>query len=90
MSFPCADTADPNYSSLNLSAAVMVVCYEVRKAASSLGRASRLCEDEFWDQEKANGEQVEHFYVHLESVMTAIKFHDPENPAAHAENASLV
>jgi tRNA (cytidine32/uridine32-2'-O)-methyltransferase len=72
--------ADPNYSSLNLSAAVMVVCYEVRKAALALDERPAVAEDELWDQEKANGEQVEHFYVHLERVMTAIKFHDPENP----------
>lgn len=72
--------ADPNYSSLNLSAAVMVVCYELRKAALAQEEQTEVGEDEFWDQEKANGEQVEHFYVHLERVMTAIKFHDPENP----------
>ena len=74
--------ADPNYSSLNLSAAVMVVCYEVRKAALALALGERpaVAEDEHWDQEKANSDQVEHFYVHLERVMTAIKFHDPENP----------
>lgn len=72
--------ADPSYSSLNLSAAVMVVCYELRKAALALEELTLVEEDEFWDQEKANGEQVEHFYVHLERVMTAIKFHDPENP----------
>ena len=72
--------ADPNYSSLNLSAAVMVVCYEVRKAALALDERPVVAEDELWDQQKANGEQVEHFYVHLERVMTVIKFHDPENP----------
>ena len=72
--------ADPNYSSLNLSAAVMVVCYEVRKAALALDERPAVAEDEHWDQEKANSEQVEYFYVHLERVMTAIKFHDPENP----------
>jgi len=71
---------DQNYSSLNLSAAVMVVCYELRKAALALEDHAVVEEDEFWDQEKANGEQVEHFYVHLERVMTAIKFHDPANP----------
>ena len=58
----------------------MVVCYEVRKAALALAEQTAVAEDEFWDQEKANGEQMEHVYVHLERVMTAIKFHDPENP----------
>jgi len=72
--------ADPNYSALNLAAAVMVGCYEGRKAAVALAEQTVVAEDEFWDQEKANGEKMEHCYVHLERVMTAIKFHDPENP----------
>ncbi len=71
---------DPGYSSLNLSAAVMVICYELRKAVLALEQQAMPEEDEFWDQQKANAAQVEHFYVHLERVMTAIKFHDPENP----------
>ena len=72
--------ADEHYPSLNLAAAVMVICYEVRKAAlDRIGTAVRA-EDEFWDQEKATGEQVEHFYTHLERVMVKIDFHDPENP----------
>jgi tRNA (cytidine32/uridine32-2'-O)-methyltransferase len=71
-------TAD--YSSLNLAAAVMVICYEVYKKAMSEELAETHEQEEYWDQEKANGEQVEHFYRHLEKVMIAIDFHDPENP----------
>jgi tRNA (cytidine32/uridine32-2'-O)-methyltransferase len=71
---------NPDCSSLNLAAAVMVICYEVFKYDASLDGMAALAEDEFWDQEKATGEQVEHFYEHLEQVMTKIKFHDPENP----------
>ncbi|MFT4748600.1 MAG: tRNA (cytidine32/uridine32-2'-O)-methyltransferase [Pseudohongiellaceae bacterium] len=71
---------NPDCSSLNLAAAVMVICYEVFKYDASLDGRAALAEDEFWDQEKATGEQVEHFYEHLEQVMTKIKFHDPENP----------
>lgn len=72
--------ADENYSSLNLAAAVMVICYEVRKAAlTQIGTVTKA-EDEFWDQEKATGQQVEHFYEHLERVMVKIDFHDPDNP----------
>jgi tRNA (cytidine32/uridine32-2'-O)-methyltransferase len=63
-----------------LAAAVMVICYELFKYDASLDGRAPLAEDEFWDQEKATGEQVEHFYEHLEQVMTKIKFHDPENP----------
>ncbi|NKB32078.1 MAG: tRNA (cytosine(32)/uridine(32)-2'-O)-methyltransferase TrmJ [Pseudomonadales bacterium] len=69
-----------NYSSLNLAAAVMVISYELRKAFAAESDNSEVKEDGFWDQEKATGEQVEHFYNHLERVMVAIDFHDPENP----------
>ena len=72
--------ADENYSSLNLAAAVMVICYELRKAGLDRKGIKDTAEDEFWDQEKATVKQVEHFYQHLERVMIAIDFHDPENP----------
>ena len=71
---------DADSSSLNLASAVMVICYELRKAALAEEALPAAEEDEFWDQEKANGEQVEHFYRHLERVMIAIDFHDPDNP----------
>jgi len=72
--------ANENYSSLNLAAAVMVISYELRKAQLAPTEEPEIDGDEFWDQEKATGEQVEHFYNHLERVMIAIDFHDPENP----------
>ena len=72
--------AEEKYSSLNLAAAVLVICYEIRKAASRKNADHRKQGDEFWDQEFATGQQVEHFYQHLEQVLIDIKFHDPENP----------
>jgi len=72
--------AEEKYSSLNLAAAVLVICYEIRKAASRTNADHRKQGDEFWDQEFATGQQVEHFYQHLEQVLIDIKFHDPENP----------
>jgi|APSaa5957512493_1039668.scaffolds.fasta_scaffold00491_7 tRNA (cytidine32/uridine32-2'-O)-methyltransferase len=71
-------TAD--FSSLNLAAAVMVICYEVYKKGMEGELAETLDEEDYWDKAKANGEQVEHFYRHLEKVMIDIDFHDPENP----------
>jgi tRNA (cytidine32/uridine32-2'-O)-methyltransferase len=72
--------ADSDYSSLNLAAAVMVLSYEIRKAALKLADHSDREEYEYWDQAKATADQVEHFYDHLERVMVAINFHDPDNP----------
>jgi len=72
--------ASPEYSSLNLAAAVMVLCYEIRRAVLRDEEADDKAEDEYWDQERATVEQVEYFYEHLERVLVEIDFHDPDNP----------
>ena len=72
--------AEEKYSSLNLAAAVLVICYEIRKVASEKNTHTQGQDTELWDQEFATGDQVEHFYQHLEQVMIDIKFHDPSNP----------
>ena len=72
--------ASPEYSSLNLAAAVMVLCYEIRRAVLRDEEAADKAEDEYWDQERATVEQVEFFYEHLERVLVEIDFHDPDNP----------
>jgi tRNA (cytidine32/uridine32-2'-O)-methyltransferase len=71
---------NPGYSSLNLAAAVMVICYEVLKQLQSEELSVVKTEEDYWDQERATGQQLEHFFEHLERVMTKIRFHDPENP----------
>ena len=72
--------ASPEYSSLNLAAAVMVLCYEIRRAVLRGEEAGDKAEVEYWDQERATIEQVEYFYEHLERVLVEIDFHDPDNP----------
>jgi len=72
--------ASPEYSSLNLAAAVMVLCYEIRRAVLRDEEADDKAEDEYWDQERATVEQVEYFYEQLERVLVEIDFHDPDNP----------
>jgi len=71
--------ADAEYSSLNLAAAATVVMYETRMAFLALESGS-LTEEEYWDVPRASGEQMEHFYRHLERVLIDLNFHDPENP----------
>lgn len=71
---------NPGYSSLNLAAAVMVICYELLKQLQSEELSVVKSEDEYWDQAKATGRELEHFFAHLERVMIKIRFHDPENP----------
>jgi tRNA (cytidine32/uridine32-2'-O)-methyltransferase len=68
--------ANPDYSSLNLAAAVQVLSYELRVA--SLQEATRLepIADEF---ALASAEYIEQFYQHLEQVLHDIHFLDAHN-----------
>ena len=64
----------PDFSSLNLAMAVQVVTYELR-----LAQAVRLPEYEA-DAPVATSREMENFYEHLERVLTALQFLDPDNP----------
>ncbi|ALO46688.1 RNA methyltransferase [Pseudohongiella spirulinae] len=85
--------ADEAYSSLNLAAAVMVICYEVRLAMLEAQKTGQIpqpvnsgdfydpsVEAEYWDVPKADNHQLELFYEHLEQVLVDMDFHDPKNP----------
>ncbi len=66
--------ANPDYSSLNLAAAVQVLSYELRQAW--LGRAA-------WPQpeiDAASGDEMEKFYVHLETALGELEFLNPGSP----------
>ncbi len=66
---------NPDFSSLNLAMAVQVLTYELRVA-------SMLDAGPAFDSEAppATGEEMEHFYAHLERVVRDVGFLDPENP----------
>ena len=72
--------AAEQYSSLNLAAAVLVICYELRRCAMRMVGDTPATDQEYWDIERATGEQVEQFYLHLEEVLVRLDFHDPDNP----------
>lgn len=66
--------ANPDYSSLNLAAAVQVLSYEVRQAW--LAHAS-------WPQpeiDAATGAEIEHFYGHLETALADLEFLNRGSP----------
>jgi len=65
---------DPEFSSLNIAMAVQVITYELRLAGLE---AAQPEEPEI---PPATREEMEHFYRHLESVLTHSGFLDPENP----------
>lgn len=73
--------ANPEYSSLNLAAAVQTICYEVRMAA--LEKADELQAQSSnldADQEYPLSEDLDRFYVHLEKTLTATNFIIPQHP----------
>jgi len=82
---------NPDFSSLNLGAAVQVVCYEVLRQAQQLELASNEAseiavntaaqyENEAELDRYATSEQFQFFYEHLEKVLTEIGFLDPKHP----------
>ncbi|MCK9503265.1 MAG: tRNA (cytosine(32)/uridine(32)-2'-O)-methyltransferase TrmJ [Porticoccaceae bacterium] len=71
--------ANPEYSSLNLAAAVQVLCYEVRMAALE-NAAGKLPDLNEWDIPPAKIEDIEMYFQHLEEALVDIGFHDRDNP----------
>ncbi|MCB1886986.1 MAG: RNA methyltransferase [Rhodocyclaceae bacterium] len=71
---PVMVPANPDYSSLNLGAAVQLMCYELRVAAIDPGAAP------FLSGQPASFEDVEGFYGHLQRLMVEREFLDPDNP----------
>lgn len=68
----------PSFSSLNLAMAVQVLSYELRVASLDGAQSGDDGDDDAVPL--ATGAELEHFYTHLESVMTRSGFMDPENP----------
>jgi TrmH family RNA methyltransferase len=66
---------EPGFSSLNLAMAVQVLSYELHVSRA----AARLPEYEP-DAPLATSAELEHFYEHLEQVLTDAHFLDPDNP----------
>jgi tRNA/rRNA methyltransferase len=67
--------ANPEYSSLNLAAAVQVACYELNVALQYTGTNLREVE-----LEPARHEDVEGFFRHLEETLTQIGFFNTKFP----------
>jgi len=71
---PVTIPANPGYSSLNLGAAVQVMCYELRLAV--LGTEAPPVSE----YEPASFEEVQRLYAHLDEALTESGFLDPANP----------
>jgi len=66
--------SNPDYCSLNLAQAVQVMCYELRSSLLEF-KPERSPEEPL-----ADANEVEGFYQHLEQVLVAIQFLNPDNP----------
>lgn len=69
----------PDYPSLNLAAAVQLMCWELRKA--SLDEMPRVAvKKDIPTYAPPSAQEMEHYYEHLERVLLMTGFLDPANP----------
>lgn len=66
---------DPGFSSLNLAMAVQIMTYELRVTAGTMPAPVTEAKVPL-----ASAAELEHFYEHLETVLSASGFLDPDNP----------
>jgi tRNA/rRNA methyltransferase len=71
---PVMIPANPDYASLNLGAAVQLMCYELRIATVAIGQAPTT------EEALATVDEVEQLMAHIERATTATGFFDPANP----------
>ena len=71
--------ANPEYSSLNLAAAVQVLTYEVRMAALT-DEGGYYARANAWDVPPAKVKELELYYEHMEQALVDLGFHDRTNP----------
>lgn len=68
--------SNPDFSSLNIAAAVQILAYEIMLA--KLESTPEEIPDD--DVEPATGAEMEQLYAHMEQALTDIGFLDPANP----------
>jgi tRNA/rRNA methyltransferase len=79
-SLPVTIPTSPDYSSLNLAAAVQVLCYELRLTALGTDGSPAVLPQGSHVSVPATHDEVEGFYAHLETAITRSGFLDPKNP----------
>lgn len=71
---------NPDYSSLNLAAAVQVLTYELRMSCIEKQNAGESLHFDDWDMPPAKLDAVENYYVHLQETLESLGFVKPDNP----------
>ena len=71
--------SNPEYSSLNLAAAVQVIAYEIRMTCLNAQQGKAIHFDD-WDMPPAKSSALEHYYEHLQTTLEEIGFLEAKNP----------
>ncbi len=76
--------SNPDFSSLNLAAAVQVLAYELRmQGLARQGQPTKMHKLETTNRQNqtpATADELERYYAHLEQVLVEIGFLDPQKP----------
>lgn len=76
--------SNPDFSSLNLAAAVQVLAYEVRMAwlaaSGQPSKSEKLETTSMLNAQQVTADELEHYYGHLEQTLVDIGFLDPAKP----------
>ncbi|MCW8884333.1 MAG: RNA methyltransferase [Motiliproteus sp.] len=75
--------SNPDFSSLNLAAAVQVLCYELRMQVLRQQRNPTEEQPRWgteWDIELASADELQLLFEHMEQALVDIDFLDPNNP----------
>ncbi len=71
---------NPDYSSLNLAAAVQVLTYELRMSCLEMQNAGEALHFNDWDMPPAKLDAVENYYTHLQKTLESLGFIKSDNP----------
>lgn len=71
---------NPDFSSLNVAAAVQVIAYELRIASLESDEQASLQWGTDWDIDLADAREIELMFEHLEKTLVHVDFLDPNNP----------
>lgn len=72
--------SNPEYSALNIGAALQVICYEIRMAWLTAEQGGKELHFDDWDMPPAKSDALEHYYEHLQDTLIKLNFLNPDNP----------
>jgi TrmH family RNA methyltransferase len=70
--------SNPDYSSLNLAAAIQIIAYEIYQAQTS--HQVRPTPQQSTEERPATADEMTGFYQHLETMLKAVHFLHPDHP----------